>query len=106
MADLEPLYLEARYSCTALWAKARSRCPGEAAAVKEGIDALCGELRRLLRSKGSERVAAAFDKRLLEEPLDSLLASCRGAAERLREAGSAAASRMLEALGRLEACLG
>lgn len=106
MADLEPLYLEARYSCTALWARARSRCPGEAAALKEGLDALCGELRRLLRSKGSERVTSVFDKRLLEEPLDSLLASCRGAAERLREAGSAAASRILEALRTLEDCMG
>ncbi len=98
--ELEDLYLEARFACTALWARLRVGEPGRAAALKRGLEALCGELRGLLEALGRGRVSEVFPRGLLGEPVGVLVERCVRAAEALRGKGSRAAVLILEALGR------
>ncbi|NOZ88677.1 MAG: hypothetical protein GXO15_01985 [Crenarchaeota archaeon] len=97
--EIEELYLEARFACTALWARLRAREPGRAAALKRGLDALCGELRGLLEASGQDRVSRGFPRGLLEEPVGVLVERCRAAAGALRGKGSRAAALILGVLG-------
>ncbi len=95
--ELEELYLDARYACTALQQRLRGR-PAYGR-LGEALSALCGELRGLLRGSGRDRVTRPFPRELLEKPTGELLRLCRGAAEELAARGSRAARLILEALG-------
>ena len=95
---LEDLYLETRYTCTALQQKLRgSRLYQE---LGEALQGLCRELRRLLRDRGVDRVSRPFPRELLDKPVEELLQECRGAAEALATQGSRAAEAILGILDR------
>ncbi|MEB3852184.1 MAG: hypothetical protein LRS49_06375 [Desulfurococcales archaeon] len=98
---LVEVYLEARYKCTALAARARREgLTGLASRLKPALDTLCGEIRELLVSAGLDRAPARFDPALLGEPLESLERKCREAAVRAAASGSRAARLLLDAAGR------
>ncbi len=101
---LERLYLDARYSCTALQAvEARRLGREKTRRLKEALDQLCLELRSILREAGRDRVSTVFPRELLAKPRGELHSLCRGSAEKLlRETGSKAAKMILEALRELE----
>ncbi len=84
MPGLEDLFLDVRYYCMALRVKAkRSGLDRLAESLREGVDGLCIELRRLLAQEGRDVVSRKFDPSLLQLSLEELASRCRDAAKRL-----------------------
>jgi len=98
-------YLEARYTCTALWAKARRICPDAAKALREGLEQLCKETRDVMRQLGLETVGEKFSPALLEKPLETLLEQCLAKTNTLLARGSRAAKRLADAANKAKPCI-
>ncbi len=103
--EVENIYLDARYPCTALLVKTRSFCRN-AWLLDDALRELCNELRSILRRAGRDSVSRKFDPSLLEKSVEELLSTCKAAVAGLERLGSRVAPLLARALAAIEECVG